>query len=76
MRLASWDAGIDAMLQQHHTPADLEAFRAVLSTIVATLPEGDDLWSSLSTSWDEALERLRRSILDEPEHAVEGEPEP
>lgn len=75
-RLASWDAGIESVLRQHHAPADLDTFRSVLSTIVATLPEGDDLWASLSTSWDEALERLRRSVLDVPEHAVEGEPEP
>ena len=46
-------------LLPHHTPEEIAAFRRVLATLITILPEGDDLWKRLSTSWESRLDRLR-----------------
>ncbi len=43
----------------------------MLGTLIGALPEGDDLWATLSVSWDEALDDLRRAV--EEDAAVERE---
>jgi MarR family transcriptional regulator, organic hydroperoxide resistance regulator len=57
--LALWENGLHQGLLPHHTPEEIATFRRVLATLVDTLPEGDDLWKHLSTSWDSRLDRLR-----------------
>ncbi len=65
--LARWEAGLREGLSPHHTPDEVATFRSVLATLSNTLPEGDDLWKQLSTSWDTRLDRLRSltEITDE-----------
>jgi len=46
-------------LLPHHTTDEIAAFRRALATLINTLPEGDDLWKQLSTSWDTRLDLLR-----------------
>lgn len=70
--VAAWDAAIEARLGDRHSPDDLSVFRAVLGTLIDGLPEGDDLWAALSTSWDEALDDLRRSIEEDAAREREG----
>lgn len=70
-RVARLDAAVEARLGERFTPADLAVFRAVLGTLIGSLPEGDDLWAAISASWDEALDDLRRAV--EKDAAVEPE---
>ena len=74
-RVAGWDAAIEARLDGGHTPLELAAFRAVLGTLVARLPEGDDLWAAMSASWDETLDDLRRAVEADAAVEREGMPE-
>lgn len=57
--LARWEDALRQGLLPHHTPDEIAAFRRVLDTLINALPEGDDLWEHLSTSWDAKLDRLR-----------------
>ncbi len=57
--LARWEEALRQGLLPHHTPDEIATFRHVLDTLINTLPEGDDLWERLSTSWDTRLDRLR-----------------
>ena len=57
--LSRWENALQEALSAHHTPAEIAAFQRVVATLVNTLPEGDDLWKQLSTSWDSKLDRLR-----------------
>jgi len=57
--LADWENTLHQGLLLYHTPDEIATFRRVLATLVNTLPEGDDLWKHLSTSWDSRLDRLR-----------------
>ena len=57
--LTRWENALHQGLLPHHTPDEIAAFRSVLATLSNTLPEGDDLWQQLSTSWDTRLELLR-----------------
>jgi len=57
--LARWEDGLHQGLLPFHTPDEIAAFHRVLATLSNTLPEGDDLWKQLSTSWDTRFDRLR-----------------
>lgn len=57
--LADWESTLHQGLLPYHTPDEIATFRRVLATLVQTLPEGDDLWKQLSTSWNSRLDRLR-----------------
>jgi DNA-binding MarR family transcriptional regulator len=57
--LARWENALRQGLVPYHTPDEIAAFRSVLATLSNTLPEGDDLWKHLSTSWDTRLDLLR-----------------
>ncbi|HTK11208.1 MAG TPA: MarR family transcriptional regulator, partial [Ktedonobacteraceae bacterium] len=57
--LAHWEDGLYQGLLPHHTPDEIATFRRVLATLNDMLPEGDDLWKQLSTSWDTRLDLLR-----------------
>ena len=57
--LARWEDALRQELLPYHTPDEIAAFRRVLATLSNTLPEGDDLWEHLSTSWDTRLDLLR-----------------
>lgn len=74
-RVAGWDAAVDERLAGRHSAADLAVFRGVLGTLIAGLPEGDDLWASLSASWDEALDDLRRAVEEGAAVEREGTPD-
>jgi DNA-binding MarR family transcriptional regulator len=62
--LALWENALHQELLPHHTPDEIAAFRRVLTTLTNMLPEGDDLWAHLSTSWDTRLDLLR-SLTEE-----------
>jgi len=57
--LVRWENALRQGLLPHHTPDEIAAFRRVLATLSNTLPEGDDMWEHLSTSWDTRLDLLR-----------------
>jgi DNA-binding MarR family transcriptional regulator len=57
--LAGWEHALRQELAPHHSAEELATFRRVLTTLLRTLPEGDDLWEQLSASWDTRLEALR-----------------
>jgi MarR family transcriptional regulator, organic hydroperoxide resistance regulator len=57
--LARWENALRQGLLPYHTPDEIATFRRVLATLSNTLPEGDDLWEQLSTSWDTRLDLLR-----------------
>ncbi|MBA2682621.1 MAG: MarR family transcriptional regulator [Ktedonobacteraceae bacterium] len=57
--LVRWEDGLREGLLPYHTPDEIAVFHRVLATLSNTLPEGDDLWKQLSTSWDARLDRLR-----------------
>jgi DNA-binding MarR family transcriptional regulator len=64
-RITRWEASLTAQLERQHTASDIAAFRAVLGSLIVTLPEGDDLWSSVSASWDRSLDTLRQLLETE-----------
>ena len=57
--LERWENALYQGLLPHHPPEEIAAFRRVLATLINVLPEGDDLWKGLSTSWESRLDRLR-----------------
>jgi MarR family transcriptional regulator, organic hydroperoxide resistance regulator len=57
--LERWENALYQGLLPHHPPGEIAAFRRVLATLINLLPEGDDLWKRLSTSWESRLDRLR-----------------
>ena len=57
--LSRWENALYEGLLPHHPPEEIAAFRRVLATLINILPEGDDLWKRLSTSWESRLDRLR-----------------
>jgi hypothetical protein len=57
--LMRWENALYEGLLPHHPPDEIAVFRRVLATLINTLPEGDDLWKQLSTSWDTRLDLLR-----------------
>jgi DNA-binding MarR family transcriptional regulator len=58
-KLSRWENALYQGLLPHHPPEEIAAFRRVLATLINILPEGDDLWKRLSTSWESRLDRLR-----------------
>jgi len=58
-KLSRWENTLYQGLLPYHTPEEIAAFRRVLATLINILPEGDDLWKRLSTSWESRLDRLR-----------------
>ena len=58
-QLSRWEDALRQGLVPHHTSDEIVAFRRVLATLINTLPEGDDLWERLSTSWESKLDLLR-----------------
>jgi DNA-binding MarR family transcriptional regulator len=68
--IARWERSFEEVLLRYHSPSHVAAFRAVLETMIAVLPEGDDLWAELSARWDAALDALRDYLeSDQPEGA-------
>ena len=61
-RIVRWEASLTAQLERQHSPLELAAFRGVLGSLIATLPEGDDLWADISASWDRNLDTLRQLL--------------
>jgi MarR family transcriptional regulator, organic hydroperoxide resistance regulator len=57
--LARWENALRQGLLPYHPSDEIATFRRVLATLRNTLPEGDDLWEHLSTSWDTRLDKLR-----------------
>jgi DNA-binding MarR family transcriptional regulator len=57
--LARWENALHQGLLPYHTPDEIATFHRVIETLINTLPEGDDLWEHLSTSWDSRLDLLR-----------------
>jgi MarR family transcriptional regulator, organic hydroperoxide resistance regulator len=60
--IARWETSLRDALAEHHDRQAIAAFEAVLATLIAVLPEGDDLWAEFSTSWDTTLDALRAFI--------------
>jgi MarR family transcriptional regulator, organic hydroperoxide resistance regulator len=57
--LTRWENALNEGLLPHHNSDEIATFRRVLATLTNSLPEGDDLWKQLSTSWDTRLDLLR-----------------
>lgn len=57
--LEHWETVLSQGLASYHSPNEIITFRRVLTTLINTLPEGDDLWEQLSASWDSRLDLLR-----------------
>jgi len=70
--IARWEAAIGEALAQHHTPREIATFRAVLMTLIATFPDGDDLWAARSALWDRRLDALKAFVEAETEGAADG----
>jgi DNA-binding MarR family transcriptional regulator len=68
-RIARWEASLTAQLERQHSPSELATFRAVLGSLIATLPEGDDLWAEASAGWDRSLDNLRQLVESEQRQA-------
>jgi MarR family transcriptional regulator, organic hydroperoxide resistance regulator len=60
--IARWEVSLRDVLAEHHDRQQIAAFEAVLGTLIAALPEGDDLWAELSAAWDTKLDALRAFV--------------
>jgi DNA-binding MarR family transcriptional regulator len=60
--IARWEEAIAETLAAHHPAEEIAAFRAVLTTIVAAFPDGDDLWAARSALWDARLDALKAFV--------------
>jgi len=69
--IGRWEASLRDVLATHHDREHIAAFEAVLRTLVAVMPEGDDLWSDLSAGWDARLYTLRMMLEAEQRAADE-----
>ena len=69
---ARWEAQLAEALARHEGAPELEALRSALTTLIARLPEGADLWAEVAASWDEQLAALR-DIVEEGEAAAAPE---
>ena len=65
-KIARWESSLRDVLAGHHSRREIADFEAVLGTLITELPEGDDLWSELSASWDTRLNALRALLEDAP----------
>jgi DNA-binding MarR family transcriptional regulator len=61
--LERWENALYQGLLSHHTPEEITAFRRVLAMLINILPEGNDLWMRLFTSWESRLDRPRFSVV-------------
>jgi DNA-binding MarR family transcriptional regulator len=68
-----WEAAIAETLAEHHTPEEIATFRAVLRTLIATFPEGDDLWAARSALWDARLDALKAFVESENPEGVSND---
>ena len=66
-KIERWESSLRDSLSARHSRLEIDAFDAVLQTVIATLPEGDDLWAELSAAWDSTLDALRL-YLESEEH--------
>lgn len=66
-QIERWERSLRDTLATHHSRQEIDAFEAVLQTVLAALPEGDDLWAELSAGWDTTLDALRL-YLESEEH--------
>ncbi|MEX1157519.1 MAG: MarR family transcriptional regulator [Thermomicrobiales bacterium] len=66
-KIERWELSLRDTLAARHSRQELDAFEAVLQTVIVTLPEGDDLWAELSAAWDSTLDALRL-YLESEEH--------
>lgn len=57
-----WEVSLRETIGAHHAQQEIDAFEAVLRTVIQSLPEGDDLWAELSAAWDTTLDALRRYV--------------
>ncbi len=56
---ARWEALLAEAIARHASAQEFDAARSLLTTLIATLPEGADLWAEVSAGWDEQLAALR-----------------
>ncbi len=66
---ARWEASLAQALALHGSAQELDASRSLLTTLIAKLPEGADLWAEVSAGWDEQLAALR-DLVEEREAAA------
>jgi len=71
--IARWERAIAETLAAHHPAEEIAAFRAVLATILAAFPEGDDLWAARSALWDARLDTLKAFVETETKGATDGD---
>ncbi len=72
--IARWEEAIAETLAAHHPAEEIAAFRAVLATIIAAFPEGDDLWAAQSALWDVRLDALKAFVeADSPKGATDDD---
>ncbi|MHB8645375.1 MAG: MarR family winged helix-turn-helix transcriptional regulator [Thermomicrobiales bacterium] len=69
--IARWEEAIAETLAAHHSAGEITTFRAVLATIIAIFPEGDDLWAARSALWDARLDALK-TFVEADEALVKG----
>ena len=60
--IARWEEAIAETLAAHHPAMEIATFHAVLATIIAAFPEGDDLWAARSALWDARLDALKAFV--------------
>ena len=69
---ARWEASLAEALALHVSAQKLDAARLLLTTLIATLPDGADLWAEVAAGWDEQLAALR-DLVEEGEAAATPE---
>ena len=62
---ARWEALLAEAIARHARARELDAARSLLTTLIATLPEGADLWAEISAGWDEQLAALRDLVEED-----------
>jgi MarR family transcriptional regulator, organic hydroperoxide resistance regulator len=68
--IARWEEAIGETLAERHTAPEIASFRAVLATIIANFPEGDDLWAARAAAWDARLHALKAFVEADTEGAT------
>jgi DNA-binding MarR family transcriptional regulator len=71
--IARWEAAIRETLAERHTEGEIATFRAVLATIIHTLPDGDDLWAARAARWDRRLDALKALLESESKGGTDGD---